>query len=93
MKSTSLRLTQESTICLGFNGSHSLDAMLFAAVYLHLIIFHFAVSRDSLWFSVLPVIVAILYLILANKYWFKIPLFGILMSLVCFITSAWLIKL
>jgi hypothetical protein len=95
MKSTSLRLTQETTIWrawLGFNASHSLGVMLFAAIYLPLIIFHFAVIRDSLWFSVLPVIPAILYLILAKKYWFKIPLFGILMSLVCFITSAWLIN-
>ena len=96
MKGTSLRLTQETTIWrawLGFNASHSSGVMLFAAIYLPLIMFHFEVIRDSLWFSVLPVIIAISYLILAIKYWFKIPLFGILISLVCFITSAWLINL
>ncbi|QSX30974.1 hypothetical protein JYB88_04840 [Shewanella cyperi] len=95
MKSTSPRLTRETTVWkawIGFNASHSLGAMLLAAVYLPLAINHHELLQDSLWFSLLPVLVAASYLVLAKKYWFKIPFIGILIALVCFIGAAWLLN-
>lgn len=93
MESTSPKLTKETTMWLawvGFNASHSLGAMLLAAIYIPLSASHFEIIQNSLWFSLLPVAVGISYLILAKKYWFRIPFIGILISLVCFIGSAWL---
>lgn len=95
MQSTSPRITKETTIWLawvGFNASHSLGAMLLAAVYLPLAIYNFDVINDSLWFSLLPVFVGVSYLILAKKYWFRIPFVGVLISLCCFLVAAWLIN-
>jgi len=96
MKGTSPRLTKETTMWrawIGFNASHSLGAMLLAAVYIPLATFHFNVIQNSFWFSLLPVVVGIAYLFLAKMYWFKIPLVGILISLMCFTGSALLINL
>ena len=95
MESTSPRLTKETTMWrawVGFNASHSLGAMLLAAIYIPLAVYHFELIQNSLWFSLLPVVVGISYLVLAKKYWFKIPFTGVLISLVCFIGSAWLVN-
>lgn len=78
---------------IGFNASHSLAAMLLAAVYVPLALNHFVLIQGSLWFSLLPVVVASAYLILAARYWFNKPFMGILISLSCFIGSALLIDL
>lgn len=94
MKGTSLRLTQETTMWrawIGFNASHSLGVMLLAAVYIPLASYHFTLVENSIWFSLLPVAVGFAYLCLAKAYWFKIPFFGILISLACFIGSAGLV--
>ena len=96
MKSTSPVLTAETTVWrawIGFNASHSLGAMLMAAIYIPLALLHFEVLEQSLWFSGLPVVVGISYLILAKRYWFRIPFFGILISTACFIWAAILIQL
>lgn len=93
MHRTSPRLTKQTTMWrawVGFNISHSLGAMLLAAVYIPLALNYFEIIRDSLWFSGLPMIVAMSYLILAKKYWFKVPFVGLLISLICFCASAWL---
>ena len=95
MKSTSPILTKETTIWnawVGFNASHSLGALLVAAVYVPLAVFHFEMLRESLWFSALPVVVGASYLVLAKKYWFKIPFFGVLVALFCFLGAAVLIN-
>ena len=96
MEGTSPVLTKETTMWrawVGFNASHSLGAMLLPAVYLPLTIFHFDLVQNSLWFSWLPVFVAIMFLILAKQYWFRVPLLGILISLVCFTAAAILINI
>jgi len=95
MKSTSPILTKETTIWnawVGFNASHSLGAMLVAGFYIPLTLWYFDVIQQSAWFSNLPVLIGIFYLILAKKYWFKIPFVGILISTVCFIAAAILIN-
>ncbi|MBT8124700.1 MAG: hypothetical protein KJO81_07750 [Gammaproteobacteria bacterium] len=91
MKGTSLILTKETTIWnawVGFNASHSLGAILFAAIYIPLTVSYSNIINESIWFSILPVIVGLSYLLLAKKYWFKIPFVGILLSTICFIFAA-----
>jgi hypothetical protein len=95
MKETSPILTKETTMWkawVGFNASHSLGAMLVTAFYVPLALTNMEVIRDSIWFSILPVTIGLSYLILAKKYWFKIPFTGILISTICFIGAAILIN-
>lgn len=88
MKSTSPRITKDTTVWdawVGFNASHSLGLILFAVVYVPLSINHFDFIKGSVWFSSIPVVFAMSYLFLAYRYWFKIPLIGVSLSLICFI--------
>lgn len=91
MKSATPVITKQTTMWdawIGFNASHSLGAMLLAAIYIPLSLFHFSVIQQSIWFSTLPVIVGLSYLFLAKKYWFNIPFFGILIATISFIVAA-----
>jgi hypothetical protein len=91
MKGTSPILTKETSVWkawVGFNASHSLGAMLVAAVYIPLTTTYFNIIQQSVWFSLLPVIVGLSYLVLAKKYWFRIPFIGVLISTVCFVGAA-----
>ena len=95
MKGTSLILTKETSVWnawVGFNASHSLGAMLVAGVYIPLSVSYFNIIQQSIWFSILPVIIGVSYLVLAKKYWFKIPLIGISISTACFVLAAILIN-
>ena len=90
MKSTTANITKETTVWrawVGFNASHSLGAILFAAIYIPLAFSHIQFIVNNSWFAVLPSIVGISYLLLAKNYWFKIPLFGILISTICFVSA------
>jgi len=94
MKGTSPLLTEETSIWnawIGFNASHSLGAMIFAAVYILLASRHMDVIRDTQVFSLLAVLTGASYLYLAGKYWFRIPFAGILIATLCFLGSAILI--
>ena len=91
MKGTSPVLTNETSVWkawVGFNASHSLGAMLVAAVYIPLSTTYFNIIQQSVWFSLLPVIIGLSYLVLAKKYWFRIPFIGVLISTVCFVGAA-----
>ena len=95
MKSTTANITKETTVWrawVGFNASHSLGAILFAAIYIPLAFSHIQFIVNNSWFAVLPSIVGISYLLLAKNYWFKIPLFGILISTICFVSAFVLIN-
>jgi len=95
MKGTSPILTKETSVWnawVGFNASHSLGAMLVAAVYIPLAVSYFNIVQHSFWFSFLPVLIGVSYLILAKKYWFKIPFVGVLISTICFASAAVLIN-
>ena len=95
MKTTSPVLTKETSLWkawIGFNASHSLGAILVAGIYVPLAAFHMELLRESMWFSTLPVFIGASYLVLAKKYWFKIPFIGILISSVCFVGAAVLIN-
>jgi hypothetical protein len=95
MKSTSPNITKETTIWrawVGFNASHSLGTILFAAIYIPLAFSHIQFINNNSWFSVLPSIIGFSYLLLAKNYWFKIPFFGILISTICFVGAFVLIN-
>lgn len=96
MMSTSPVLTKETTIWdawIGFNASHSLGAIWVAAVYIPLAINHLKVIEESLWFTLLPVVVGLCYMALAKRYWFKIPFVGVSISTICFLVAAILLRL
>lgn len=91
MKASSPVITKETSVWdawIGFNASHSLGAMLVAAVYIPLAVSYFEMIEQSLWFSLLPTVIGFSYLILAAKYWFRIPLIGISISTACFAAAA-----
>ena len=95
MKESSIVLSKQVNLWkawIGFNASHSLGAILFAAVYMPLALDHMSLLRDSLWFSALPFVFGVFYLVLARKYWFKVPFFGILLASTCFLGAALLVN-
>jgi len=95
MRSTSPNITKETTVWrawVGFNASHSLGAILFAAIYIPLAFSHIQFINNNSWFSVLPSMIGFSYLLLAKNYWFKIPFFGILISTICFVGAFVLIN-
>jgi len=91
MKDTTPLLTKRINVWdawIGFNGSHSLGAIIIAAFYILLATTHMEVIRETKSFSLLAVVIGVSYLILAIKYWFRIPLIGILIATICFVISA-----
>lgn len=95
MKNTSPNITKETTVWrawIGFNASHSLGAILFAAIYIPLAFSHIEFIISNSWFAVLPTLVGFSYLLLAKTYWFNIPFFGILLSTICFVSALVLIN-
>lgn len=94
MKATSPLLTNRTTMWdtwIGFNGSHSLGAIFIAIFYILLATTHMEVIRETKSFVLLAVLIGASYLALAIKYWFRIPLIGILIATICFVISAILI--
>jgi hypothetical protein len=73
---------------IGFNASHSLGVMLFAAVYLVLAARHAELLRASPSLVWLAVAGGGGYLLLAQRYWFRTPLIGIAISTACFLGAA-----
>lgn len=94
MKKTYPLLTNRTTMWntwIGFNGSHSLGAIFISIFYILLATTHMEVIRETRIFILLAVLIGISYLVLAIKYWFRIPLVGILIATICFMISALLI--
>jgi len=91
MKGTSLVLTRQTTIWhawIGFNASHSLGAMLFAALYILLAAKHMEILGQSKELVLLGVATCLAYLWLAHTYWFRVPFIGIAIATACFATAA-----
>lgn len=94
MKSTSPVLTRATTMWdawIGFNASHSLGAIVFAALYLLLAAKHMDILLQSREFVLLGLAAGIAYLCLAHAYWFRIPFIGIAIATSCFAIAAVLI--
>ena len=91
MKATHPVLTCRTSVWnawVGFNASHSLGAMLFAAVYLVLALGHMPVLKQSPTLVWIGVAGSLGYLALAQRYWFRTPLIGIALASACFIGAA-----
>ena len=94
MKATSPLLTNRTTMWdtwIGFNGSHSLGAIFIAVFYILLATTNMEVIRETKSFVLLAVLIGTSYLALAIRYWFRVPLLGILIATICFVISAILI--
>ena len=83
-------LTRDTTFwkCwIGFNASHSLGALLFAAVFGWLALVQPALVFDSRYLMALGLAFLLAWLWLAWRYWFRIPLVGIALALGCFVVA------
>ncbi len=90
MKATSPILTKETTVWkawIGFNASHSAGAIFIGLINVLLATQHFEVYQNSFNILLLDICIGIFYLFLAKRYWFKIPLVGILIATTCFIIA------
>jgi hypothetical protein len=93
MSASKVRLSRGGTTMwrawLGFNFSHSLGVLMFsfACIVLGLSLNSFAPPKAVLF---LPVGIGALYLWIAIRYWFRIPLLGIAAATACF-ACAWLL--
>ena len=86
-------LTSETTMWkawVGFNASHSLGAMLFAAVFGYLAMCELDFLLSSPFLVALSLVTLASYLALARAYWFKVPFFGISIS-TAFIAAGYLL--
>lgn len=90
MKSSYPILTKETTIWkawIGFNASHSLGLIFIGVINVYFGVYYFPVLQSDVFFFAFNIFTVAFYLWLAQKYWFKIPFIGLLLTLVCFITS------
>lgn len=91
MKATSPVLTRRTNFWdawIGFNASHGLGILLFAATYLVLAIGHMYLLRESPSLTWLPVVGSAAYLALACRYWFRTPIIGAAIATACFLAAA-----
>lgn len=90
MKAVSLVLTTETTVWkawIGFNASHSMAAILFGLVYGYLATAYPEVLYGSLVLQAVGFLTLAGFVVLAWVYWFSVPLIGVALSLVCYVTS------
>ena len=87
MAEVSPRLTRETTMWrawVGFNASHALGALLFGLLFGYLALAAPALLFGSVFLQVLGLVTLAAYLLLAVRYWFSRPLWGILAALVLY---------
>lgn len=90
MKDTHPLITRDTTMWkawIGFNASHSIGAMFLGAINILLAVRHFTLLRHSIGLMGLTILVSVFYLWLAKRYWFRVPLLGIMISVVCFLVA------
>ena len=91
MTETPLRLAPQTTIWkawLGFNFSHSLGLLAFGTVFGGLAFRDFGMVAGNLFVQLSAVIVALIYLLLALRFWFWVPAVLSAVGALCFIASA-----
>ena len=80
-------LTSETTMWkawVGFNASHSLGAILFAAVFGYLAMLELDFLLSSPFLVSLSLVTLGCYLVLARSFWFKVPFLGVSVSMALF---------
>jgi len=83
-------LTKETTMWkgwIGFNASHSSGAMFIGIINFYLALEYFPVFQSDHFFFVFNITTIAFYVFLAKKYWFRIPFIGILITLICYIST------
>lgn len=83
-------LTNETTMWkawVGFNCSHSIGAIYFGIANLYLGVFDYYLIISDTFFVILNFSVAFSFCVLGWKYWFRIPLIGMSLCLVCYLAS------
>jgi hypothetical protein len=95
MRLVSPVLTRHTTMWaawIGFNASHSYGALFFGLVYAYLALAQPELLFHSYYLLIVGMALLMGYLFLAVKYWFRIPLVGILLSsalYVCALVTYW----
>ncbi len=90
MREVSPVLTRQTTMWkawVGFNASHSLGAQLFGAVYGYLAFVHKSFLAQSTFLLTLGLVLLLAYLVLAWRYWFAIPLRGLMLATACYVAG------
>ena len=91
MKESTLAITKETDMWrawVGFNISHGVGIVFFSATYLYLSSLHITFLENSLYLLLAAPTIALAYLILSIKYWFRIPAAGSAIGLLCFISGS-----
>jgi hypothetical protein len=87
MQQASPVITRQTTMWkawVGFNASHSFGAILFGAVYGYLSLLHSAFLFQSKFLLSIGLVLLLGYVFLGKRYWFSIPLRGILLATVSY---------
>ena len=87
MQEVSPVITRETTMWkawVGFNASHSSSLILFGAVYGYLAVAHSDFLFQSVFLLSLGLILLFGYVFLAKRYFFRIPLWGVLLATVLY---------
>lgn len=95
MSRATVRLTKRTdlwSLWVGFNLSHGLGAVAFAAAGLLVGRSEASFAAEAPVFIPFAIAVAALYVVLAARYWFRTPLVGCLISIACFV-AAWASRL
>jgi hypothetical protein len=91
MAEAPLRLAPQTTIWnawLGFNLSHSLGLVIFGTLLGWLAFHDFDVVAENLFLRFSAVVVGLLYVVLALRFWFRVPAVFAAAGTICFIVSA-----
>ena len=87
MKEVSPVITRQTTMWngwIGFNASHSYGLILFGVVYGYLALVHSDFLFQSVFLTVLGLIMLSGYVFLARRYFFRTPLHGVLLALLLY---------
>lgn len=85
MQDAPLRFSRRLTLWdawLGFNLSHSMGAIMLGGALLYAAA-HFAAFRESVFLQSAAVLIPVVYLLVAVRFWFRGPVLGISIALLC----------
>lgn len=91
MKESTLALTKETDMWrawVGFNISHGVGLLFFAVTLLYFAILHSAFLQGSIFLLSTAPLIALVYLLLSKKYWFRIPMVGSALGFFCFLAGS-----
>ncbi len=72
---------------IGFNASHSSGLLFIGLLNFYLALRYFDHLQSDSFFFIITILTIGFYVWLAGKYWFTIPLIGVSMALICFVSS------